>query len=99
MSLRKNGAPVPMTFQGFVKLNREFLMDGKTLVVLGVRDLDTGELLRSHVRVMESDPEARAVFEAFLAAHGDAALSSVEVPRELAEAKPATFPFPVNANN
>ena len=88
-----------MTFQGFVHVKRDFLVDGKTLLVLGVRDLDTGELLRSHVRVMERDAEAPAVYAAFQAAHGDARLAEVEVPEELVALKPASFPFPVNARN
>ncbi|HWG90020.1 MAG TPA: hypothetical protein VNZ52_04135 [Candidatus Thermoplasmatota archaeon] len=77
-------------------MNREMLVDGKTLLFLGVRDLDTGRVVANRVRALH-DPSPAEVFEAFLDAHAEAPLAEVMVPVDLAKNAPAAFPFEVKA--
>lgn len=55
---------------GFVKLNREFLSDGRTLLVAGLRD-ESGRILATRTRVLEADATADDAFLAWRDMYGD----------------------------
>lgn len=55
---------------GFVKLNRAFLTDGRTLLVAGLRD-DSGRVFATRARVLESGATADDALLAWREMYGD----------------------------
>ncbi|HVL48865.1 MAG TPA: hypothetical protein VM889_09935 [Candidatus Thermoplasmatota archaeon] len=83
---------------GFIRVTPDFLIDGQTLIVTGVKD-PSGRTVASRVRVAPPERAAEVAFESYRAHHGEHPVREVLVSPALVEARPATFPFAVAARN